>query len=544
MPFRCEVCDYETTRRHDLDRHYSTKKHRTNIILRQVPLERHVRTNYFSPTKQHNLINEATHIGETQVVTALQDVGPPSYSDTAYSDAHNEVPFQTEFLDDNLNFSESLSDSDYGTESDDDHGVSDEEFCDSPSPNVFLEHSNEEDELPIWFDLDAEPMIENDGDNGYVWRRPFIDNDTNNRWAPFTNELEAYLMTMVFGQEISISLTKMEQFLCILKRFLPDETPTKHSFHTAIGKIVNLSGTAPKFINDILYIRLPRDILGAMFSDPIIARAIVRGPQKSVKCKELYHSPEFHRRVPRLAFLHEGMAWYAGDSFFGLTENTLFVILHFEDHDAVIIQTGKQLNDVPMRMPAVQLLGRLIIRGNLYHKARRPDYTVRDVVHVGLAIFTDETSGNISKRWNHFETCSLHVMNMPKTFCDIHFLGTYRSKNWQDLMIPVIEDIINMQDGIVVYDVSSGLDIVVVATLFTVLADNPRANEVCGTAKSARATFACRLCESKKTDPNMSNRRTKLAAMMARQHLATLTTRQTENFTAQTGYTRNPVRYC
>jgi hypothetical protein len=96
-------------------------------------------------------------------------------------------------------------------------------------------------------------------------------------------------------------------------------------------------------------------------SDPIIARAIVRGPQKSVKCKELYHSPEFHRRVPRLAFLHEGMAWYAGDSFFGLTENTLFVVLHFEDHDAVIIQSGKQLNDVPMRMPAVQLLGRLII---------------------------------------------------------------------------------------------------------------------------------------------------------------------------------------
>jgi hypothetical protein len=55
------------------------------------------------------------------------------------------------------------------------------------------------------------------------------------------------------------------------------------------------------------------------------------------------------------------------------------------------------------------------------------------IVHIGLAITTDETSGNTTKRWNHFENVFMKISNLPARETGLHLIASGNNVTWSEL---------------------------------------------------------------------------------------------------------------
>jgi hypothetical protein len=106
-------------------------------------------------------------------------------------------------------------------------------------------------------------------------------------------------------------------------------------------------------------------------------------------------------------------------------------------------------------------------------------------VHIGVGLFSDETSGNLSKKWNHFDNLFIQIFSLPKKMQALFFVGTMRFKDWASLCQPVLEELLELQNGLVVFDASLQSEILAVVKIVAVLADNPRAAEISSTICSS-----------------------------------------------------------
>ncbi|TPX53433.1 hypothetical protein CcCBS67573_g09707 [Chytriomyces confervae] len=176
------------------------------------------------------------------------------------------------------------------------------------------------------------------------------------------------------------------------------------------------------------------------------------------------------------------------------------------------------------------------VQGSLSLKANG-----KPVIHFPVALTTDETSGNRSKRYNKFESCFVYFPALPAKFHGpsyIHFVCTSHDGDWRDVNEAVLMDFKPngaLDSGIEVYDAHTNQTVIVVSHLFTVLADNPRHYQVCNLG-GATSNYNCRCCMATKGDLQVAPARTHATTLetLQQMHNATSKARQ-DMLQTQTG---------
>ncbi len=119
------------------------------------------------------------------------------------------------------------------------------------------------------------------------------------------------------------------------------------------------------------------------------------------------------------------------------------------------------------------------------------------VVISPLRLFSDDTSGNRFKKWNKFDYWCLTLAGLPayesRKFHIFHFLSCTNKLSSIDIAGLLVEDLKKLESGILMYDAFLNMEVMVVAPIMAVLADNARASELVNHLGS-RAKKFCRKC--------------------------------------------------
>jgi len=118
---------------------------------------------------------------------------------------------------------------------------------------------------------------------------------------------------------------------------------------------------------------------------------------------------------------------------------------------------------------------------------------------VPIVLFSDDVSGNVSKKWNKFDVWALLLAGLPRCMNsqleNIHFICASNQISCLQMAEPVVDDLLALEKkGIVVYDELSKEEVLVVAPVLCSLADNARASELPSHAGTSARRF-CRMCK-------------------------------------------------
>ena len=107
----------------------------------------------------------------------------------------------------------------------------------------------------------------------------------------------------------------------------------------------------------------------------------------------------------------------------------------------------------------------------------------RPVVMMPIVLFTDDTSGNRSKKWHLFDSWSLILAGLPRRenakFSNIHFISCSDTVSALDMTGPLAEQLSCLEnEGVEVFDVVLDQHVLVVSPLLCVVADNSQASEL------------------------------------------------------------------
>ena len=77
---------------------------------------------------------------------------------------------------------------------------------------------------------------------------------------------------------------------------------------------------------------------------------------------------------------------------------------------------------------------------------------------------------------------------------NIHFVCTSSKVSSLDMAVPIANELQMLQEGIVMWDAKLGQNVLVIAPLFALLADNPRASELVNHL-TGNPNLICRMCK-------------------------------------------------
>lgn len=127
------------------------------------------------------------------------------------------------------------------------------------------------------------------------------------------------------------------------------------------------------------------------------------------------------------------------------------------------------------------------------------------VVCLPLILFCDDTSGNRTKKWNCFDVWYLLLGGLSKEenskLKNIHFLTTSNRVSPLQLANPVIDDLLRLEQGVVMYDSCLMQDVLIIAHVACLLADNPMASELLSHLGPSARSY-CRICTVSKLTQN------------------------------------------
>lgn len=121
----------------------------------------------------------------------------------------------------------------------------------------------------------------------------------------------------------------------------------------------------------------------------------------------------------------------------------------------------------------------------------------KPVVVVPLNLYTDDLSGNKSKKWNKFECWTLMLAGLPKhenaKLHNIHFLTCSNRVPVLEMAAPIVEDLLLLEQGIEIFDAHLGEHVYVIAPVMCLLSDNPRSSKLLN-HQGGNANLYCRIC--------------------------------------------------
>ena len=101
-----------------------------------------------------------------------------------------------------------------------------------------------------------------------------------------------------------------------------------------------------------------------------------------------------------------------------------------------------------------------------------------------LVLFSDDTSGNKTKKWHKMELWNLMLAGLPRHINsrheNIHFLSCSDLVSSLEQSKPIAQQLTLLEtEGVVVYDSLYDEDVLVVAPLLCIVCDNPMASQLC-----------------------------------------------------------------
>ena len=116
---------------------------------------------------------------------------------------------------------------------------------------------------------------------------------------------------------------------------------------------------------------------------------------------------------------------------------------------------------------------------------------------VPLLLYTDDTSGNRSKKWNKFDCWCFLLAGLPRhcnsQLHNIHFIGCSNKVDCMDMTVSIAADLKKLEEGVAMYDSEMDRKELVFAPVIAALADNPRHSEMLNHMGSS-ANLYCRIC--------------------------------------------------
>ena len=121
----------------------------------------------------------------------------------------------------------------------------------------------------------------------------------------------------------------------------------------------------------------------------------------------------------------------------------------------------------------------------------------RPVVVCPLLLYTDDTSGNRSKKWNKFDCWCMLLAGLPRNenskLHNIHLITCSNKVSVLHMAMPMVDELLKLESGVVLYDAMLQQEVVVLAPVLAVLSDNPRHSELLN-HHGGRARKFCRMC--------------------------------------------------
>ena len=123
----------------------------------------------------------------------------------------------------------------------------------------------------------------------------------------------------------------------------------------------------------------------------------------------------------------------------------------------------------------------------------------KPVVTLPYEIYTDDTSGNKTKKWNKFDVCCVVVSGLSRKLNaqlhNIHFVCCSNKLSILEMSQPIASEMLQLEhEGVVVYDAFLGRDILLLPRPLCFICDNPRAAEISSHLGSSAKRF-CRKCK-------------------------------------------------
>ena len=117
---------------------------------------------------------------------------------------------------------------------------------------------------------------------------------------------------------------------------------------------------------------------------------------------------------------------------------------------------------------------------------------------VPLVFFSDDTSGNKSKKWHKFESWSFMLAGLPRNLNakheNIHFICCSDQMDALGMSDPIADELTGLEmDGIEVYDAYLNEQVLVIAPLLCIICDNPQASKLVNHLGGSANKY-CRFC--------------------------------------------------
>ena len=114
-----------------------------------------------------------------------------------------------------------------------------------------------------------------------------------------------------------------------------------------------------------------------------------------------------------------------------------------------------------------------------------------------IVLYSDDTSGNKSKKWCKFDLWCLSLAGLPvheaRTLQNINFLACSKIVSALEMTGALVDELLKLEEGVVMYDSLSQCDVIVIAPVLAILCDNARASELVNHL-GAKAIKYCRKC--------------------------------------------------
>lgn len=122
------------------------------------------------------------------------------------------------------------------------------------------------------------------------------------------------------------------------------------------------------------------------------------------------------------------------------------------------------------------------------------------VKHIPITLYSDDTSGNVSKKYNKHMSLFFTLSGLPPNISNqeynIHFLATSNCATALDLLDGAVDQINQLStEGFTAFDISSGQEIMVMVVVLCHLGDLPMHAEICNTTNPANTLAPCRVCK-------------------------------------------------
>ena len=122
----------------------------------------------------------------------------------------------------------------------------------------------------------------------------------------------------------------------------------------------------------------------------------------------------------------------------------------------------------------------------------------RPVVMVPLVLFSDDTSGNKSKKWHKFDSWSFILAGLPRhensKISNLHFCCCSDVASAMDMSGAIAVELSKLEnEGIEAFDAHLKEMVIIVSPLLCIVADNPRASEVLNHLGGSARRY-CRMC--------------------------------------------------